>query len=559
MKKYFNKIIIFGIICITTLFINSCTKLKDTSYSSIVASQFVPSSADIGSLIGSAYGSWRDVLWAGGRGLWTAQEETADALVRARKPYGFFDGGIHQRLHFHDWTNEDGCFGNVWGSAYAGVTNCNRILFQIESGDIPIAAADKAAVIGEIKVLRASFYYVLCDVFGNVPIVTKFDVVPGFLPTQSTRKEVYNFIVAEIVASIPALSDDRSIKTYGRFNNKWSANALLAKVYLNAAVYTGAPYVAGQPAVLGTPEWEKCLQACDAIINSGKGFALEPVQKNVFKEQNQNSKEHVWAVPFDQAFGLWCPLMIITLPGQAQTTFNTTSTGWGGLVSIPQFISTYNPQDKRLTDGWLQGQVNSSAGVPQTVNTGALKGQLMNIVNELPGIDSSEEIHSFRLLKYEVPAGSDPSNMNHDAPVIRYADILMMKAECLLRLGRPGAGALVTEVRSRNFTANPALATVTDAQLAQTSSYDYGLRDFRAGTTHETANIPFGRMLDELGWEFVGEGHRRPDMIRFGVFNTRSFLSRLGKVNGAEDYRNIAPIPRAVLNSNTNLKQNAGY
>ena len=97
------------------------------------------------------------------------------------------------------------------------------------------------------------------------------------------------------------------------------------------------------------------------------------------------------------------------------------------------------------------------------------------------------------------------------------------------------------------------------AQLTGPSSYDYGLRDFRAGTTHETSVIPYGRFLDELGWEFAGEGRRRQDMIRFGVYNTRSFLSRQGNMGGGEDYKNIGPIPLSVLNTNTNIKQNPGY
>jgi starch-binding outer membrane protein, SusD/RagB family len=550
MKNGFVKILGLFAVC-TGILMSSCTKLEDTSYTDIVAKDFVPTNEDVGALIGTAYGSWRDVLWGNSASLWIAQEETADEIVEATKPYGFYDGGIHQRMHFHDWTSEDVQWGEIWPTAYAGVTNCNRLLFQIESGQIPLAEGpDRDAVMGEIKVLRASYYYVLCDIFGNVPIITKYDVPDGFLPAQNTRLEVYNFIVKEITESLPALSEDHSIATYGRFNNKWSTYALLAKIYLNAEVWSG------------TPEWEKCIAACDAIINSNKGFALEPVQKNCFKEQNQNSNELIWTVPFDEIFGGGFCLNVYTLPHQASQTFNLRSTGWGGLVSIPQFISTFDSTDDRLTKGWLYGQLYTSGGIPLTVNTGNMKGQPMVIVNELPGIDSSEEVHSYRIYKFEVPMGSDCANMNNDEPIIRYADILMMKAECLMRLGQPGAGALVTQVRMRNFT-DPAKATVTDEQLLETSSYDYGLRDIThgpyRGTTHETDPILYGRFLDELAWEFCAEGHRRQDMIRFGIFNRKSYLSYQAHSDGSEDYRNIAPIPLFVLNSNSNIKQNPGY
>lgn len=550
MKNLVINILTLGAFCIVIL-MSSCTKLKDTSYTNIVAKDFVPTNEDVGALVGSAYGSWRNVF-GGERTLWQAQEITADAFCIPRKPYGWYDGGIHQRLHLHDWTSEDEEWGNVWTYAYEGVTNCNRLLFQIESGQIPLTAgAEYDATVGEIRVLRASFYYVLCDCFGNVPLITKYDVPAGFLPEQNTRLEIYNFIVKEITESLPALSEDHSVDTYGRFNNKWSVNALLAKIYLNAEVWSG------------NPEWEKCLATCDLIINANEGFALEPVQRNCFKEQNQNSAELIWTVPFDEIFGPYQPLNVIALPQQSSQTFNLRSTGWGGLTSIPQFIDTFDPADKRVTDGWIQGQLYSSSGEALTVSSGTMTGEPMIVVNFIPGIDSSEEIHSFRPMKYEVPIGSDPINMSNDSPIVRYADILMMKAECLMRLGQAGAGELVTQVRMRNFE-DAAKAIVTDAQLLEGSSYDYGLRDITTGqyrgTTHEGgADITYGRFLDELGWEFCGEGHRRQDMIRFGIYNKKSYLSFKAHPGGDWDYRNIGPIPLNVLNTNPNLNQNPGY
>ena len=544
-----NPIYIFRtlVVVFACLIAGACTTLEDESFSDIVTTDFVPTEGDIGALLGTAYSDWRNVYHQGGRAYWTIQEETADGLVKARKPYGFYDGGIHQRLHLHTWTSEDQAYGNVWSSAYGGVTSCNRLIFQIESGQIPLNGPVRDAVLSEIRVLRASFYYALVDIFGNVPIVTEYDVPKGFLPDQSERADVYNFIVTEITESIPFLSEDHSIETYARFNNKWSANALLAKVYLNAEIWSGAP------------KWEECLAACDLIINSGKGFALEPVQKNNFIEQNQGSNEHLWSIPFDETFARGWNLNVFTLPHQSSETYNLRAVGWGGLVSIPQFIDTYDPADKRLTDGWLYGEVRASSGELLNVNTGNAAGDPMIIVNELPGIDSSEEVHSYRIKKYEIPMGSDPTAMSNDVPVIRYADILMMKAESLMRLGRPGAGALVTEVRMRSFPDDPALAAVSDAELLETSSYDYGLRDYILGETHEAAPIQYGRFLDELGWEFAAEAHRRQDMIRFGVFTKRSRLSYQGHPDGSEEYKTIGPIPLTELNTNSKLEQNPGY
>jgi len=526
---------------------NSCTELDDSSYTPIIASEFSPTVEDAGALLGAAYGVWRDLYFFGGAGYFQIQEETADAIVRARKPYGFYDGGIHQLLHFHKWTSEDHRFGNTWNQAYKGVTACNRLLFQIESGQIPFEAELREAIVAEVRVLRASYYYVLVDIFGNVPLVTKFDIPVGFLPEQSTRTEVFDFVVDEIKSALPMLSDERGVGTYGRFNNKWSANALLARMYLNSEVWSG------------TPRWRECISVCDEIINSDKGFALEGIQRDVFKEQNQDSKEHVWAIPYDEVFGPGFFINIITLPHQSSQTFNLRATGWGGLVSIPQFINTFHPEDKRLTDGWIKGQVYSSNGEALKIQSGSLSGEPMVIVNELPGIDSSEEIHSYRIWKYEIPVGSNPRQMSNDAPMIRYADVLMMKAESLMRLGESGAGDLVTEVRMRSFPSNPDLAVVTDAELLETSVYDYGVQDFRLGVTHETEPILYGRFLDELGREFCAEGHRRTDMIRFDVYNERSRLTFQGAADGSLDYTKLGPIPLTEINTNPNLVQNPGY
>ncbi|WP_207534557.1 RagB/SusD family nutrient uptake outer membrane protein [Desertivirga arenae] len=542
MKKISNYIIILSS-AILTLSVPSCTKLEDESYSSIIASTFTPGKNDIGSLVAPAYANWRDVLMSNATGYYITQEIAADELAVPAKPYGFVDGGLHRRMHEHKWTSEQAHGQDLWTKTYAGVTNCNRVIYQVESGAIPTDESNKASILAELKVLRASYYWVLCDNFGNVPLVDKFDLPEGFLPEQSTRKQVYDFIVKEITASIPSLSENSDVSTYARFNNKWAAYALLAKVYLNAGVYTGQA------------EWSKCIEACNAIIDSKK-FILEPVQKDVFKAQNQNSKEIIYAIPHDEVYAGGFFLAAWTMSPQNQFTFNAKSGGYGGLNAIPQFIDTYHPQDKRLTDGWMMGQQYSSSGTPLKCAYGTMIGQNLVYVNECPGIDSTQEIHSYRINKFEIAANSSPNNMNNDFPLFRYADILMMKAECLLRTGSPDAAAsLVTEVRQRSFSGNPSLATVTGAQLQGSTSYKYGLKNHLATTTEAVGDIQYGRFLDELGWEFAAEAHRRQDMIRFGVFTSKSWLSH--SPNGAN--KTIFPIPLQELNKNPKLKQNPGY
>jgi starch-binding outer membrane protein, SusD/RagB family len=538
MKQTTKKIIL-----VTLIILCGCTKLKDDSYNEIIAGQFDPTAQDLASLVGAAYVNWRFVLNAW-NGYARIQEATSDEAVVPARPNGWVDGGIYRRLHEHKWTSDDDVTINTWSRTYAGITNCNRVIYQLESGSIPVSSG-KEETLAELKVLRASYYYVLCDVYGNVPIVTDFNVPDGFLPEQSTRKQVYDFIIKEIKDNIALLSDKNDRTSYGKFN-QWAAYALLAKMYINAEVYTG------------TAAWDECIAACNAIINSGKGFILEPVQRSVFVTDNENSKEIIFALPFDETYVTdWnaFDIHMQTLQPASQATYNLKSTPWGGICAIPQFINTFDPDDARYRDNWIKGQQYSAAGEPLNCTMGAYTGKPLAFINEVPGIDLSEEIHGFRLGKFEFKQKANVQ-LSNDWPLFRYADVLLMKAESLLRNGDPGgAAALVTEVRRRNFTEHPAKAIVTAADLVKGSVYDYGLRNHHTETKEGGANVEFGRFLDELGWEFNQESRRRQDLIRFKVFTKKSWFSHTP--NG--DYRTLFPIPRIEMNKNGNLEQNTGY
>lgn len=138
-------------------------------------------------------------------------------------------------------------------------------------------------------------------------------------------------------------------------------------------------------------------------------------------------------------------------------------------------------------------------------------------------------MEGYRLVKYEIKDG-DWGTSYDDVPFFRYADVLMMKAECLLRLGgyngetEQDAASLVTQVRQRAFKGNPDKATRTVAQLKGGSVYSYGHRENIAQqdeadnwvtTTEGGSDIELGGLLDDLGWEFLAEHHRRQDLIRF--------------------------------------------
>jgi hypothetical protein len=543
MRKIINVSYIYVLLIAGVVTGAGCTKLKSTSYNEIVSSEFVPTSSDLAALSGAAYVDWRGLLlqW---NCLYRADEVSGDEELTPARPNGWVDGGVYRRIHEHKWTTDDDIVINVWTRAYQGITNCNRIIYQVQSGAIPVAAKDTTSLIAEIKLLRASYYWVLCDYYGNVPIVDRFDVPSGYLPKQNTRAEVYNFIVNDLVTNIPLVSAEVNTATYGKFN-KWAGLALLAKMYLNAQVYTG------------TAAYDKCIAVCDTIINSGN-YILEPNQKSVFVTENENSKEIIFALPFDSKYvNEWnsFDIHMETLEPENQATYKLQSSPWGGVCAVPQFISTFDTADSRYQDNYIKGQQYTAEGDSIFGTMGAFTGKPLSYRNYVAGVDVSDEVDGFRLGKFEIAMGAT-NRLSNDWPLFRYADILMMKAESLLRTGQPDAAAtLVTQVRQRDFKSNPAKAIVTGTQLQGGSSYDYGLRNHLDSTEEGGADITYGRMLDELAWEFCQEARRRSDMIRFGMFTKKSWLSH--SPNG--DYRVLFPIPRTEIAKNSNLTQNTGY
>lgn len=546
MKKKLTYYIIAAFAILTV----GCTKLEDQSYTLIISEDFEPTAEDISSLVGTAYGNWRECLYSWDN-LIRIMELTSDESVIPARPNGWVDGGKYRILHEHKWTEEDAHVSNNWSTFYAGINNCNRVIYQIESGSIPVGD-DSESLVAELKVLRASYYYMLCDFFGNIPLITQYDVPQGYLPEQSTRQQVFDFIVKEIKDNMPLLSEEKAGIMYGRFT-KWGAWALLAKMYINAGVYTG------------TPMWSECVAACDEIIGSHL-FDLDNRQKDVFAVENEGAKEMIFTIPFENKYindYNLTSIFIQSLQPANQATFNLNEAPYGGICATPQFINTFDTDDARYQDNWFKGDQFSASGEPLICSMGGYKGQPLTYINEVPSIAESEEIHGFRLGKFEIAMGSRKQQSN-DWPLLRYADVLMMKAECLLRQGQSDEAAkLVTDVRARNFKGEYAVggtqdkATVTGADLEKGSCYDYGRRDNRTAHTSEGgADVQYGRMLDELGWEFHQEARRRQDMIRFGVYTTKSWFSHDAS---KQDFRTLMPIPRGQLEKNSNLKQNTGY
>jgi len=514
----------------------SCTDLTETPYNQVTQANFHPTAADLAALIAPAYTPLRNT-WMSWYGMLDFQEETADAMITPVRPNGWYDGGVYIRLHQHTWGPTQGEPNTLWGNAFNGINAANRVIYQIQSGVIPVDAATQKSVIAELRAVRAYYYSLLLDNFGNVPIVTDFTATD--LPETSTRQQVFDFVVKEFTDAIPDLSTQTGKSIYGRIN-QLAAKGLLARVYLNAEVYTG------------TAQWDKVLSLTQDVISAGK-YRLDATYRAPFARTNDQSPEILWSVPYDAINANQSNFHMKTLKPDLRFVFNLQAQPWGGSASNPQFINTYDKDDGRLADTWLMG--------PQF----DAQGRGYDFVQFVPSITKTDFNNGYPVWKYEIYAGETGAS-DVDYPVLRYAEILMMRAEALLRTGdADGAAALVTQVRQRDFKgAAASKATVAGADLTKGSAYNYGwydtdgiVKDGPKGTpvVNGGADIKYGRFLDELGWEFAIEGHRRTDLIRFGVFTTKKWFNH----NPNGDFRTIFAIPLNAIQTNNKLKQNPGY
>lgn len=553
MKKILFKYTSGTAVMIFFFFLIACTDLNEEIYNTVIAEQIDVTKLDPAVITGTAYIEFREVMWRW-NGLFEANEVSADEIVISLRKTGAWgdNSNAFQKMHQHLWTPgmSGGSYQGIWSRLTNGVLNCNNILSSINDGSLNLGD-EEDQWIAEVKCMRALYYYIFCDIYGRAPILTK-PVSKDSIPAINTRQEVYDFVVTELTENASKLSSEVGDKYYTRMN-KWAAFTLLAKVYQNAEVYTG------------TAQWQKCIDMCDTVfkndVSNGGTFALEPDYSTPFKVHNENTTENILSIAYTDEDGDWGNRMgffymqYATLHPANQETYKLGDQAWNGMSAIPQFIDSYDPDDLRLGKTWIMGQQYDYDGdtLYCTLEDSQI-GKPLAFKNYYTDLMGSMQDEGYRIGKFEIEIGSKNRCAENDWPFFRYADIYMMKAEALLRLGQANeAASLVSTVRERAFE-DPAKATVTGADLQGNSVYEYGLYDKGGVAPDNSGNIQYGRMLDELGWEFAAEGRRRQDLIRFGVFTTKQWFYH----EPQGDYMNLYPIPRDIAISN-GYEQNEGY
>jgi len=511
MKTKIKKSIgIFGILFI--LLTVSCTNLDETLYSQLGNDNFLKNDEEITSALGAVYSGLR--TFQNNDHLWTIYCTTDEVAIPGRTGGDWAGDGQDQQMTDQTWISNNRFFKGTWTAFFGQVNTCNRLIYQLENLD----PEKYAGYISEVKTVRALWYLWLIDFWGNVPIVDKFDVPQNYLPVTNSRKEVYDFIEKEVLENMPNLTKEKNALTYARADY-WTAQAILAKLYLNAEVYTG------------TPQWQKALDACNEIVNSGK-FAMTNTYRENFISENQNSTEAVFAIPFDAIYIQWGWILpLVSLHYESQKTFNLTNGPWNGLSVQTEFFERYEDNDIRKEDNFLWGPQYSSTGEPlidsvdYKISPARDPDPQVNFTPTFLSLYNTARESGARIKKWEIEQGGN-GFLSSDFFVFRYSDILLMKAELLWRMnhGSQEALDLVNLFRKRA-----------------------GVAPFTALTEQN--------LLDERGRELFMESWRRSDMIRFGKYNDPTIF----KPWISDAFRRLYPVPKDQIDANPNLKQNPGY
>lgn len=506
MKKILKPMIIM--LATTMLAMTSCTDLDEVVYSDIPLDEFFQTDEDVLMNAGRAYTKLQ--RYPEEFSLWTLVEIASDEMVAPARDDGFvWDNGRWNEIHKHQLSPTNKILTLAWNNVFEGISACNEVLYETE--ETSITFPEKERVIAEIKVLRAYFYYLAMDNWGNIPFT--IDYTQKELPQQKDRAYVFGYIEEEILANLEILKDTPDATYYGRAT-QGMAWTLLAKLYLNAQEW------------VGEDRFQDAIDACDKVIALNSYEIANDFFSN-FSVYNETSTENIFVIPMHSVYTkdrlYWYTL---TLNDASRATFNFKGGMWDEFVLEPYFFDIYAENDLRR-NSFLFGQQKDKNGNDIYVEdaNGVLEAFIYTptIANYM----ARKKWEGARCCKYEYQENLEyyVTDMENDFVLFRYADVLYTKLEALWRLGR--AGEMISDPDLQKIRTRAGLTPYTEGEL----------------TDEE--------FLNELGREFAWEGHRRQDMIRFGVWGDTWWNKPPSGPNAK-----LFPIPQSVLNSNPNLVQN---
>lgn len=387
----------------------------------------------------------------------------------------------------YQWTAGENRWSDWWLTTYQAIGACNTTITRLEKSTFDENTKEK--LLAEARFLRAFYYYHALTYWGGVPLlkkeITSLDEVKYV--KRCTRNELADFIITEAGDAAKILDKDPTVATRA---SKGAALMLQAKVYM------------------WQEQWENAAKTCEEIMKLNK-YDLFDNYSEIFSEQYENQKEHIFSVQFNADYTEFSARMLWYL-GPSKDEWDKFN-GLGGSSAPTSFYNKYDEWDYRLEHNLAKTWRNK------------------------PFKDSR-----IAIIKYWDRTGNQM--LDHDGlnfPVFRYADVLLMYAESLNEWKHgpvKEAYDAVNEVRIR-------------AGVDEIENYNY--EKFKSF------------IQDERARELCYEGHRRFDLVRWGILvETVKKISKEINSRGGEyvdERHNLCPIPETEIIKNVNLEQNPGY
>lgn len=539
--------------------------LDEKFYSEVTPDTFFTSPESTYAVLCRPFTHWK---WYIGADRWYLQELTTDEMVCPKRGSDWYNSGEYYRLHYHTWSPDDRFVVNTYDGTTGGISRALEAKSDLQGVDynaIGLNDAVKADHINQLNAITAYFYMRGLDYFGGMPIYYSVD---DDLCARSTARETYAHIETLLKDAIPALPKKTTLgASEDGYIKQAAAAALLAQLYFNAVAY------------IGEEHFDECAEICRDIIGGVYGtYELDKTWYGPHCFDNNTSPEVIWTVPSENSKVEWNWYFKYFYHYSSYEYFGIETAGYNGFMLTPSLdpqgryytqwklgnpYQKFNDKDlrkkpyrylgSRKYEGmFLVGdQTNPNNPSQQCLGQKEYSGKVINLVDQVARFSEvgtkynsvaeltstmadGEENSGVRLVKAPQPNLDDKLlRWNPDCPVIRLSEIYYMLAECELRAGdKKTAAGLINQVRGRNFEGGADPNPVT------------------------ADNLDEYRMLDEWMIEFLGEGRRRTDLIRWDKFVTESWWDHT-PLN--DKNKNLFPIPNSAISANNLIEQNPGY
>jgi starch-binding outer membrane protein, SusD/RagB family len=369
----------------------------------------------------------------------------------------------------------------------------------------------------EVRFLRAFNYWAMMDLFGKSTFIDETSLV-GDLPIEKSRSELFTYVESELKAIENELATVKTVE-YGRVD-QGACWALLARLYLNAQVYAN------------TPKFTEAITYAKKVIAGG--YSLHSNYAELFMADNhKRTNELIFAVGCDglrtKSYGN-TTFMVHCASGDDHNEFGVGG-GWYGYRATKGLADQFSD---------LTGATDKRA-MFTTARYGTSPAQIA--ISDISVFDNGLHVNKYRNIRSDAQAVSDPNRdfADIDFPLFRLPEMYLIYAEAVLRGGTggtvPTAVSYINLMRARAY--GNASGNITDTDL--------------------TLAFVLAERARELYWE----GHRRTDLIRYGLLTTGTYLwpwkGGVASGTAVDSKYNLFPIPAANRTANPNLTQNTGY